>query len=127
MKEFPSAKTPTGLYYNPYFANLNLAMPPPLTSEGQVTYAEGNPKPSVDQMAKDVSAFLVWTAEPKLENRHRYGLATVIFLLFATVLGYMSDQNIWAEAKRKVAPVGPLDPVNKAKRQRASRKAGVTE
>ena len=127
VEKFPAAKTGPGLHYNPYFANLNIAMPPPITSEGQVTYAEGNPRPTVDQMAKDVSAFLVWTAEPKLENRHRYGLATVIFLLFATVLGYLSYQNIWAEAKRKVAPVGPLDPVNKAKRQRASKKAGVTK
>src|SRR5688572_7305687 len=122
LREFPDAKPGQGLYHNPYFANLNLAMPPPITSDGQVTYAEGNPAPTVDQMAKDVSAFLVWTAEPKLENRHRYGLATLIFLLVATVLGYFSYQNIWASAKRKVAPVGPLDPVNKAKRARASRK-----
>jgi ubiquinol-cytochrome c reductase cytochrome c1 subunit len=127
LKQFPTAKTPAGLYYNPYFANLNLAMPPPLTSEGQVSYGEGSPKPTVDQMAKDVAAFLVWTAEPKLENRHRAGLVVVIFLLFGTVLGYMSYQNIWAEAKRKVAPVGPLDPENKAKRKRASRKAGMPE
>ncbi|MFL6852609.1 MAG: cytochrome c1, partial [Sphingomicrobium sp.] len=66
VKKFPGAKTPPGLHYNPYFANLNIAMPPPLTSEGQVTYAPGNPKPTVDQMAKDVSAFLMWTAEPNL-------------------------------------------------------------
>ena len=125
LEKFPSARTGEGLYFNPYFANLNIAMPPPITSAGQVTYAEGNPPPTVQQMAKDVSAFLVWTAEPKLENRHRYGLATVIFLLVATVLAYFSYQNIWASAKRKVAPVGPLDPVNKAKRQRASKKAGV--
>jgi ubiquinol-cytochrome c reductase cytochrome c1 subunit len=127
VKKFPGAKTPPGLHYNPYFANLNIAMPQPLTSEGQVTYAPGNPKPTVNQMAADVSAFLVWTAEPKLENRHRFGLATVLFLLVATVLGYLSYQNIWAAAKRKVAPVGPLDPVNKSKRQRASKKAGVTK
>ncbi len=127
LRKFPSAKTPQGLHYNPYFANLNIAMPPPLTSEGQVTYAEGNPKPTLNQMAKDVSAFLVWTAEPKLESRHRFGIATLLFLLVATVLGYMSYQNIWAEAKRKVAPVGPLDPVNKAKRARATKKAGVTK
>ena len=127
LRKFPDSKPGAGLYHNPYFANLNLAMPPPLTGEGQVTYAEGNPRPTVDQMAKDVSAFLMWAAEPKLENRHRYGWATIIFLLVATVLGYMSYQNIWASAKRKVAPVGPLDPVNKAKRQRASKKAGVTK
>ena len=125
IKHFPTAKSPEGLYYNPYFANLNLAMPPPLTSDGQVTYSEGGPPATVDQMAKDVSAFLVWTAEPKLENRRRTGLVVVIFLLFATVLGYMSYQNIWAEAKRKVAPKGPLDPDNKARRTRASKKAGM--
>jgi ubiquinol-cytochrome c reductase cytochrome c1 subunit len=127
LAKFPTAKTPAGLYYNPYFANLNIAMPPPITSDGQVTYATGNPPPTVDQMAKDVSAFLVWTAEPKLENRRRYGLATLIFLLAATVLGYLAYQNIWAEAKRKVAPKGPLAPENIAKRKRASKKAGIDE
>ena len=80
--------------------------------------------PTVDQMAKDVSAFLVWTAEPKLESRHAAGIAVVIFLLFATVLGYLAYRQIWAEAKRKVAPVGPLDPDNKARRNRASAKPG---
>src|SRR3546814_3878389 len=64
----PEDKRPgTGLHYNPYFPNLNLAMAPPL-SDGQVTYADGT-EASVDQMAKDVAAFLVWTAEPKMENR----------------------------------------------------------
>ena len=124
LKKFPSAKTPDGLYYNPYFANLNLAMAPPLTSEGQVTYADGT-KATVDQMAKDVSAFLVWTAEPKLEARHRYGMTALIFLIIATVLGYLSYRNIWAEAKRKVALKGVLDPENKAKRTRAKAKAGI--
>ena len=125
LKQFPSAKTPTGLYYNPYFANLNLAMPSPLMTDGQVTYAAGNPAPTVDQMAKDVSAFLVWTAEPNLARRHGYGLAVVIFLIIATILGYLSYRNIWAEAKRKVAPKGPLDPDNKARRNRAKAKAGI--
>jgi ubiquinol-cytochrome c reductase cytochrome c1 subunit len=124
LKEFPSAKTPQGLHYNPYFANLNLAMAPPLTSEGQVTYADGT-KATVDQMAKDVSAFLVWTAEPKLENRHRYGITALIFLIVATILGYLSYRNIWAEAKRKVAPKGVLKPENIAKTKRARGKAGI--
>ena len=126
VHEFPGAKTPQGLYYNPYFANLNIAMPPPLTSEGQVSYADGT-RPTVDQMAKDVSAFLVWAAEPNLARRHAAGLAVMVFLLFASILGYLAYRNIWAEAKRKVRVTGPLDPVNKAKRSRASRKAGVTE
>jgi ubiquinol-cytochrome c reductase cytochrome c1 subunit len=124
VKEFPTAKTPPNLHYNPYFANLNLAMPPPLTSEGQVSYADGT-KSTVPQMAKDVAAFLVWAAEPKLENRHRSGVAVVIFLLFATVLAYLAYQQIWAEAKRKVRPIGVLDPANRAKTRRAKAKKGV--
>jgi ubiquinol-cytochrome c reductase cytochrome c1 subunit len=126
ISKFPTAKTPPNLHYNPYFANLNIAMPPPLVSDGQVQYAPGNPAPTVDQMATDVSAFLVWAAEPNLERRHAAGIAVAIFLLFAMILGYLAYQNVWAEAKRKVRPTGPLDPENKAKRVRASRKAGVT-
>ena len=125
LRQFPDAKTPTGLYYNPYYANLNVAMPPPLKSDGQVTYADGT-KPTVDQMATDVAAFLVWTAEPKLNARHQYGLVALAILLFATVMGYLAYQELWHGAKRKpVAPVGPLDPENQAKRTRARKKAGV--
>ena len=76
-------------------------------------------------MAKDVSAFLVWTAEPKLENRHRAGLAVVIFLLVASILGYLAYRQIWAEAKRKVRVTGPLDPANQAKSRSAKRKHGI--
>lgn len=87
-----------GLYYNPYFANLNVAMPKPLTSDGQVSYKDGT-KATVDQMAQDVSAFLVWTAEPKLEKRHQTGWAVLGFLLFATTLAYMAYRNVWADKK----------------------------
>jgi ubiquinol-cytochrome c reductase cytochrome c1 subunit len=124
LKEFPDAKTPPGLHYNPYFANLNIAMPPPLTSNGQVSYEDGT-KPTVDQMAKDVAAFLVWTAEPNLERRHAAGLAVSIFLLIATVLGYLAYQQIWHDAKRAVRPTGVLDPKNQAKSRRAKVNAGV--
>jgi ubiquinol-cytochrome c reductase cytochrome c1 subunit len=102
LKKFPEAKTPEGLHYNPYFANLNIAMPPPLISDGQVTYADGT-KSTVDQNAKDVAAFLTWTAEPKLENRKSTGLAVLIFSLVFTVLAYMSYKNIWASKKGAVA------------------------
>jgi ubiquinol-cytochrome c reductase cytochrome c1 subunit len=98
LKHFPDAKTPASLHYNPYFANLNLAMPPPLAADGQVTYADGT-KSTVDQMAKDVSAFLIWTAEPKLEKRHATGIAVLGFLLIATILAYLSYRNIWAGIK----------------------------
>jgi len=125
LKKFPAAKTPAGLHYNPYFPNLNIAMPPPITTNGQVTYAPGNPAPTVDQMAKDVSAFLVWTAEPKLERRHASGIAVVLFLLFATIIAYLAYRNIWATQKRKVRVTGALDPANQAKSRSAKRKQGV--
>ncbi len=99
LKKFPDAKTPEGLHYNPYFANLNLAMAPPLTAEGQVTYGDGQPKPTVDQMAKDVSAFLAWTAEPKMETRKTSGVAVLFFLIIATALAYLSYRNVWADKK----------------------------
>jgi ubiquinol-cytochrome c reductase cytochrome c1 subunit len=124
VKKFPDAKTPPNLHYNPYFANLNIAMPPPLTSDGQVEYQDGT-KPTVDQMARDVAAFLVWTAEPNLEARHAAGIAVVIFLLIGTILGYLAYKQTWYEAKRAVRPTGPLDPENQAKNRRAKAKAGV--
>ncbi|OJW74670.1 MAG: cytochrome c1 [Sphingomonadales bacterium 63-6] len=99
LERFPDAKTPEGLHYNPYFANLNLAMAPPLT-DGQVTFADGSPS-TVDAMSKDVAAFLVWTAEPSLDKRKQTGWPVLGFLLFATVLSYLAYRNIWAEKKAK--------------------------
>ena len=125
-KALPAANQPgQNLHFNPYFANLNIAMPPPLTSDGQVTYAPGNPAPSRDQMAQDVSAFLAWAAEPNLESRRAAGMWVVIFLIFVTVLAYMAYQNVWATAKRAVRVTGPLDPANIARREAADREAGV--
>src|SRR6478672_11886560 len=122
LKRFPDAKTPGSLHYNPYFANLNIAMPPPLHG-GDVTFADGTPN-TLQNEARDVAAFLVWTAEPNLARRHAAGFAVAIFLLFATILGYLAYQNIWAEAKRKVRVTGPLDPENQAKTRRAKAKQG---
>ena len=93
-------KVPAGLHYNPYFKSINIAMPAPLTSEGQVEYTDGT-KPTVDQMSKDVTAFLIWTAEPKLVERHKTGFGAVIFLLIMTGLGYLSYRRVWAEIKYK--------------------------
>jgi ubiquinol-cytochrome c reductase cytochrome c1 subunit len=94
----PAENRPSGtLHFNPYFANLNIAMPPPLTAN-QVTYADGTPA-TVDQMAQDVSAFLAWTAEPESDGRKNSGFATLIFLLIGTILAYMAYQNVWAGKK----------------------------
>jgi ubiquinol-cytochrome c reductase cytochrome c1 subunit len=123
--ELPVENRPgQGLYYNPYFPNLNIAMPPPITADGQVTYADGTAA-TRQQMSHDVSAFLAWAAEPNLEARHRGGVTMLIFLLFATILAYLSYKNIWGSAKRDVRHTGPLDPENIAKREAASGEAGM--
>ena len=98
LKEFPDIKTPAGLHYNPYFANLNIAMPPPITADGQVTYADGT-KPTMEQMSTDVSAFLTWTAEPNLEARHAAGFASIIFILIFCGLAWGAYQNVWRDVK----------------------------
>jgi ubiquinol-cytochrome c reductase cytochrome c1 subunit len=102
LRKFPDARTPDGLYYNPYFPNLNIAMPAPIVSEGQVTYADGT-RATPEQMAKDVAAFLTWTAEPKLEDRKSTGLAVLIFTLVFTVLAYLAYQNVWRSKKGALA------------------------
>jgi ubiquinol-cytochrome c reductase cytochrome c1 subunit len=98
-KEFPDSMPGATTHYNPYFANLNLAMAEPITADGQVTYGEGAPKATKAQMAKDVSAFLMWTAEPKLEARHSTGIAVMIFLLIFAGLCYAAYRNVWANVK----------------------------
>jgi ubiquinol-cytochrome c reductase cytochrome c1 subunit len=97
--DLPRENRPSGtLHYNPYFANLNIAMPPPLTADGQVTYADGT-EPTRQQMAHDVAAFLTWAAEPNLGPRRDAGLVALIFLIVATGLGYLAYRNVWAGKK----------------------------
>jgi ubiquinol-cytochrome c reductase cytochrome c1 subunit len=98
LKEFPDAATPSGLNFNPWFANLNIAMAAPLAIDDQVTYDDGT-KATKEQMAKDVAAFLTWTAEPKMENRKSAGWAALGFLIIFTVLAWMSYKTIWADKK----------------------------
>ena len=98
LRDHPDAKPGPGLHHNPYFPNLNLAMAPPLTTEGQVTYDDGT-KPTISQMSQDVAAFLTWTAEPTMVKRKQTGWPVLVFLLFATVLAYLSKKQIWAALK----------------------------
>jgi ubiquinol-cytochrome c reductase cytochrome c1 subunit len=99
-KQFPDFEVPAGGHFNRYFPALSIGMPPPLVSDDQVTYADGT-KATVDQMATDVSAFLVWAAEPSLGKRHQTGWAVVGFLIFATILAWFAKQQIWAAVKPK--------------------------
>ena len=100
LAEHPEAAPGPGLHHNVYFPNLNLAMAPPLTSNGQVTYADGT-DPTIAQMSEDVAAFLTWTAEPTLIKRKQTGWPVLGFILFATILAYMAKKQIWAAAKPK--------------------------
>jgi len=84
-----------GTYYNPYFMAGNaLAMAPPL-SEGIVTYDDGSPE-TVDQYSKDVSAFLMWTAEPHMTDRKSLGFKVIIFLLIFSALLYLTKKAVWS-------------------------------
>ncbi|MBL9095714.1 MAG: cytochrome c1 [Alphaproteobacteria bacterium] len=86
-----------GLNYNPYFPGKQIAMPAPLVSDGQVTWPEGNPPATKEQMARDVVAFLAWTAEPKLEERKLMGVQVMIFLLGLSVLLYFAYKRLWRD------------------------------
>jgi ubiquinol-cytochrome c reductase cytochrome c1 subunit len=87
---------PEGTNYNPYFlAAPSLVMPPPLT-DGQVAYGDGSPQ-TVDQYARDVSAFLMWAAEPHLTDRKRIGFEVLIFLVVFGVLMYLTKKKVWSD------------------------------
>jgi ubiquinol-cytochrome c reductase cytochrome c1 subunit len=85
-----------GMYYNRYFAGHQIAMPPPL-NDGQVTYADGT-RASVEQMARDVTTFLAYIAEPEMEVRKRLGVKVVLFLIFMTGITYAVKRKVWADA-----------------------------
>ncbi len=82
-----------GMYYNAAFPGHQIAMPAPL-SDGVVTYPDGIPA-TVDNYSRDVSAFLMWTAEPKLEERKRMGLKVLIYLAILAALLYLSKRALW--------------------------------
>ena len=91
------ANLPEGSYYNRYFPGHATKMPPPL-SNGQVEYTDGT-EATVQQYAKDVAAFLTWTAEPHLEARKRIGFQVMVFLLIFSVLLYFTKKKVWHAVK----------------------------
>ncbi len=108
---------PPGGYYNKYFPGHIIAMPKPL-SDGQVEYPKGpdgkSPAPeTVDQYAKDMAAFLMWAAEPSLEQRKRTGLMVLIFLAVLSYGVWYAKKKVWAkvggeaEGLPGTAPLGP--------------------
>ena len=69
--------------------------------EGIIEYTDGTDA-TVDQMAKDVTTFLSWAAEPELEQRHRTGVKVIIYLILLTVLVYLSMKKIWSRIDSEV-------------------------
>ena len=82
-----------GQFWNKYFPGHRIAMTPPL-QDGQVTYDDGT-KNTLDQMSKDVTAFLMWAAEPHLEARKRIGFQVMVFLAVFAGLLYLVKRRIW--------------------------------
>ena len=87
------------LYENKAFPGGWIAMAPPLYGE-DVEFADGHAN-DLSHISKDVSAFLMWTAEPKMMARKQAGLAGVIFLTVLSVLLYLTNKRIWAVVKGK--------------------------
>lgn len=91
----------TILYENTAFPGGWISMAPPLEDD-LVEYADGH-SADLHHMAEDVSAFLMWTAEPKMMARKQAGLAAVLFLSILGVLLYLTNKKLWAPIKRKSA------------------------
>jgi ubiquinol-cytochrome c reductase cytochrome c1 subunit len=85
---------PENMHYNKAFPGHMIAMPPPL-SEGLVDYG-GEPKATVEQMAKDVTAFLAWASEPEMEARKRLGIKVMLFLIIFTGMLYAVKRKVWS-------------------------------
>ncbi|HUI35388.1 MAG TPA: cytochrome c1 [Stellaceae bacterium] len=97
FKDAPAnCKLGANMYWNEHFPGHQIAMPPPLTTDGQVTYADGT-KPTIQKMAADVTTFLAWASEPNLNERHRMGVKVILFLLVAAGLFYAAKRRIWAK------------------------------
>ncbi|WP_374636370.1 cytochrome c1 [Paracoccus sp. (in: a-proteobacteria)] len=90
------------LYHNSAFSGNWIQMPAPL-SDDLVTYEDGTPA-TVDQMSKDVAAFLMWTAEPKMMDRKQVGFVSVIFLIVLSALLYLTNKKLWWSVKHPRKP-----------------------
>ena len=89
-----------GVYYNKYMYGNKIKMPKVL-EDGLVEYNDGT-EATEEQMAKDVVAFLSWSAEPHLEARHKIGFKAIIYLIIITLLAYFSMKKIWSRIEPKV-------------------------
>ena len=93
-------KLDDGVYYNKYMYGNKIKMSAPL-SDDIVEYSDGT-KATTEQMSKDVVTFLMWAAEPHLEQRHKFGFRVIIYLVIISVLVYFSMKKIWSRIESKV-------------------------
>lgn len=91
----PDVEMMGGTFYNHAFKGNQIAMPPSLM-EDVIEYADGTPA-TVEQMAGDVVTFLVWAAEPELEERKRLGVKVILFLLVLTAMLYVVKRKVWRD------------------------------
>lgn len=85
---------PEGQYYNHSFlAGSFISMAPPLYEEA-VEYTDGTPM-TVEHYARDVAAFMMWAAEPHLEDRKKIGFRVMVFLIVFAGLLYFTKKKIW--------------------------------
>ena len=90
-------KMSSDMHYNIAFSGNQIAMIPPL-SEGLIDYPDGTPA-TVAQMARDVTAFLVWAADPEVESRRQMGLMVLIFMTIFTAMLYVLNRRTWKQVK----------------------------
>ena len=88
-------KMAEGMQYNVAYPGHQIAMPPPLR-DGVVKYADGTPG-TLENYSRDVTAFLAWAADPKLEERKRLGLMSMLYLLVVAGLLYGAKRRIWSK------------------------------
>lgn len=93
-----------GVYYNKYMPGHKIMMTEPL-SDGAVEYTDGT-KTSKEQMAKDITTFLVWAADPHLEARHKMGFKVFFYLIILLALVYFSKQKVWSRLGSKIKEEG---------------------
>ena len=89
-----------GVYYNKFMYGNKIKMANQL-SDGLVEYGDGT-SATVEQMSKDVTTFLMWSAEPHLESRHQMGFKAIVYLIILTILVYFSMKKIWSRVKSEV-------------------------
>ena len=87
-----------GMNYNAYYPGHQIAMANPLTDDGLVEYQDGTPS-TIENYAKDVSAFLSWAADPTLNERKQMGWIVLVYLLIMSVLLYIAKRRVWAGLK----------------------------